>query len=125
MRFTYQYEGENTVLCFDTKGTRVTLSALKAEARRLSQLIIRERNTAYKDTISEYLSAAHQLIDFFENGREFHLSPIYLNVLIFALEDDKRHRKTARRIIREIRSVPKHRSMEIGGVFDFTALYGG
>lgn len=40
MRFTYQYEGENTVLCFDTKGTRVTLSALKAEARRLSQLII-------------------------------------------------------------------------------------
>lgn len=134
MKYSYRIEDGMTVLCIDEadmyfpgseKDRRITLSALRAEARRLSQLISRERDIEYKSTFSEYLSAANELIDIYGSGKEFRLSHIYREVLIFALEDDKKHRKTARRIIREIRSVPKHRSVEIGGVFDFTALYGG
>lgn len=132
MKYSYRIEDGMTVLCIDEadmyfpgseKDRRITLSALKAEAHRLSQLISRERNAEDKDTLSEYLSAANELIALYGSGSEFRLSPIYRNMLIFALEDDKKHRKTARRIIREIRSVPKHRSMEIGGVFDFSELY--
>lgn len=134
MKYSYRIEDGMTVLCIDEADTyspdsektrRVTLSALRAEARRLSKLIPCERDTNYKNTLSEYLTAANELIALYGSGSEFRLSPIYRNMLIFALEDDKKHRKTARRIIREIRSVPKHRSVEIGGVFDFTALYGG
>lgn len=134
MKYSYRIEDGMTVLCIDEadmyfpgseKDCKIILSALRAEARRLSKLIPRERDTDYKNTLSEYLSAANELIVLYGSGREFRLLSIYREVLIYALEDDKKHRKTARRIIREIRSVPKHRSVEIGGVFDFTALYGG
>lgn len=134
MKLSYRIENGLTVLCVDDadmfspsseKDRRITLSALKSEARRLSQMISMVRNAEDKNTLSEYLTATNELISIFESGKEFRLSHIFRNTLIYTLEDDKKHRKTARRIIREIRSVPKHRNMEIGGVFDFTALYGG
>ena len=88
-------------------------------------LISMERKNEDKDTLSEYLTAANELIDIYESGREFRLLHIYKDVLLCALENEKKHRKAARRIARDIRSVPQLVSVEIGGVFDFSDLYSG
>lgn len=132
MKFSYTVEDGYTTVRVDEvdmysplseKDRIITLAALTAEAKRLKAYMTRERNKARKEIYSEYLDAVTELITIYGNGREFRVTPMYKYILCKALESEKKHRKTARRISRDIQDVPHHGSIEIGGVFDFSALY--
>lgn len=132
MKFSYTIEDGYTTVRVDEadmysplyeKDRIITLAALTAEARRTEAYVTRERNTARKEIYSKYLSAVTELIAIYRSSREFRITPMYKYILCNALENEKKHRKTARRISRDIQDVPHHGSIEIGGVFDFSALY--
>lgn len=132
MKFSYSIEDGYTTVRVDEadmysplyeKDRIITLAALTAEARRTEAYVTRERNTARKEIYSKYLSAVTELIAIYRSSREFRITPMYKYILCNALENEKKHRKTARRISRDIQDVPHHGSIEIGGVFDFSALY--
>lgn len=132
MKFSYSIENGYTTVRVDEadmysplseKDRIITLAALTAEARRAEAYVTRERNTARKEIYSKYLSAITELIAIYRSGREFRVTPLRRYILCKALECEKKHRKKARRISRDIQDVPHHENMEIGGVFDFSALY--
>lgn len=131
MKFSYRIEDGMTVLCIDDvdmyfpeteKDRHITMSALRTEAHRLSRLITGERKTEVRNNLSECLSAATELVSLLEKGEQFRLVPIYRHVLKCALAGETKHRKSARRIMREINAVPRHSSIELGGIFDFADL---
>ena len=132
MKFSYTIEDGYTTVRVDEadmysplseKDRIITLAALTAEERRAEAYVTRERNTARKEIYSKYLSAVTELIAIYRSSREFRVTPMYKYILCKALECEKKHRKKARRISRDIQDVPHHENMEIGGVFDFSALY--
>lgn len=135
MKYSYKNEDGMTVLRIDEANTysprsekerKTTLSILKSEARRSEKDIknmMKNSSPEEKEGIMFYFSAVDKLIEIYESGKEFVLDAELKYVLCCALYYDKKHRKAARRILRDIKSVPMQSSMEIGGVFDFDELY--
>ena len=104
------------------KERKITLHALTKEQKRTAGMLMRDINADHIELLDKELRILSELIEIYEHGNVFAVTPEYKRLLLAALSREKKHRQAARRIAAKIQSVPLFCKIDITGFIPFNDI---